>query len=289
MVQAEWSVQFSGDPATTLFQANAEWLDIIVPSDATSIQLYASALYDPPQEPAPELPPATRFSINFDNQCVDYVDSADVLIGVPRESDLFLAPGNRGSFPTGDVFDSDDPKLIFTSLTGRQMCAVVDRTGFRICGTDNVAVSDFGQDEFLRLECPDPVPPQPVADRTIDILIVTDETSPNLVVQIGCEQPGGPCFSYTAGNTAYHGFQYPMLDPMLRLRVRVFASIGNGQSLSHVEWSAMISFGLRGYFVPYVQRKGEWFDISVPSDATYIEIRGNGFENGSIPESGPYT
>jgi hypothetical protein len=127
MVQAEWSVQFSGDPATTLFQANAEWLDIIVPSDATSIQLYASALYDPPQEPAPELPPATRFSINFDNQCVDYVDSADVLIGVPRESDLFLAPTNRGSFPMGTVLDSDDPRLIFTSLTGRQMSAFVEQ------------------------------------------------------------------------------------------------------------------------------------------------------------------
>jgi hypothetical protein len=289
MVYAECSVQFSGDSATatTLVQANAEWLDIGVPSDATSIQLYGSAFYDPPQEPTPEPQPATEFSINVANNCVD---SADALLGVPRESDLFLAPTNRGSFPMGTVFDSDDPRLIFTTLTGRQMCAVVERTGASNCGTDNVVVSDLRQDDFLRLECPDTAPPQPVSESTINISIVTDATSPNLVVQFGCEQPGGPCFSYTTKKTSELVFLYPVLEPMLRFRVRVFASIADGQKLSYVEWQVRIFKDPdMGPKVSYYQPKGQWLDISVPSDATYIEIEGNGFESGSVPESEPDT
>jgi hypothetical protein len=294
MVYAEWSVQFSGDPATKNIsvQANAEWLDISVPSDATSIQLYGSAFYDPPQEPTPEPtpgpPPNTEILFSLANNCVDIYNIANALLGVPRDSDLFLALSDSGSSPTRAGFDSDNPKLIFTSLTGRKMCAVVQRTGTRICGTDNVVVSDLEENDFLSLDCPD-APPYPVVDSGISVSLFTHETSPNLVVQLGCEQPGGPCFSYTTKNNAHLELQYSLLKPMLRFRVRVFTSIADGQRLNYVEWQVRISKGpdIRPK-VSYYQPKGQWLDISILSDATYIEIHGYGSKIGSIPE-GPDT
>ena len=195
MFYAEWAVQFSGGLTSILIQDNAQWLDITVPEGATSIHLYGSAFFEPRPEPTPE---PTVFSINAANNCLD---SADALIGVPRESDLFLAPANRGSFPMGYVLYSDDPRVIFTSLTGRQMCAVVMQTGARSCGTDDIVVPDLRQDDFLELQCPDAPPPLPVSDSTIKVRIATSETSPNLVVQFGCEQPGGPCFPTRLGST----------------------------------------------------------------------------------------
>lgn len=66
---------------------------------------------------------------------------------------------------------------------------------------------------------------------------------------------------------------------MLRLRVRVFASIGNGQKLSHVEWQVAINIsGNKGPQLSeesYVQQKGQWLDILVPSDAIFVNIFGN--------------
>jgi hypothetical protein len=207
---------------------------------------------------------------------------SDALISSPRESDLFLFPANSGLGISAGFVKSDDPIIIFTSLTGRQMCAVVERTGTRECGIDGIVASGLRDSDEIRLECPDNGPPRPVSDTNVIVSIGTTQTSPNLAVQIGCE-PGGDCFSYTAGNNAYRMFDYPVLKPMLRFRVRIFASIGHGQTLSYVQWTVRM---LNRVDETYYQEKGEWLEISVPSDVGSISIEGNGFESGTPPESG---
>jgi hypothetical protein len=278
MFHAEWSVQFSDGPVTTLIQPNAQWLDIDVPSDATSITLYGDAFDGPPPEPV---------TLSVINACDN---AAEALISVPRESDLLIAPSlDEVGLRPGMIY-SDDPQIFFTSLTGRQMCAVVERTGSGSCGIDGIVASGLMDSDIVRLECPDDGPPLPVSDNIMPVIIITDQTSPNLVVQFGCETEGGDCFSYAAGRNANRDLKYPVLEPMLRFRVRIYAEIGYGEALSYVKWQVKV-FTLAEQI--YYRQKGEWLEVYIPpsvlitsDDGSSIIIKGFGFESGSSPEAG---
>lgn len=261
--------------ATTLIQDNGQWLEIEVPPDATSIYLYVVASYEalqPAPEPEPE-PEPSALGLTTNNLCY-----SNALISSPGEPDLFKFPGGSSVGFIGRVFP-DDPRLIYDSLSGRQMCAIIDRTGVSQCGIDGIVASDLIDGDYVRLECPDNGPPRPDVDTTIPVSVGTTQTSPNLVIQVGCE-PDSYCLSYTSGAFAYHTFDYPIFSPMARLRVRIFAATGNNQRLSYAQWSVRFSGGPQESFY---QPKGEWLYITVPTDATSVEIQGNGFEEGSIP------
>jgi hypothetical protein len=272
MFYAEWSVQFSGGLASILIQDNAQWLDITVPEGATSIHLYGSAFFEPRPEPTPDPPPATGLNLGMPNLC-----GSDALISSPRESDLFYFAANSGIGISAGFVTSDDPRIIFTSLTGRTMCVFFEGRGGIDCGIDSIVAYGLRDSDQIRLECPDNGPSRPAADTNIPVSVSTTGASPHFVIQVGCES-GEPCLSYMVGYNAYRTFDYPVLEPMLRFRVRVFASIGNGERLSHVEWQIRFSNEPKESSYAYIQRKGQWLDILVPSDATSIEIEGNGFE-----------
>ena len=268
MYYAQWSVHLGDGPAIDLIQIDAQWLEISVPSDAPSIQLYASANYEPlPPEPEPprDPQPITTSSFGVSNYCSG---GANVLLSTPREPDFDILSANAGAGYSGGFIYSDDPRMVFTSLS-RQMCAVVERTGARDCGTDVFVASDLREGDDMRLECPDNGPPRPVADVNIPVSISTTQSSPNLLIQVGCE-PGGYCLSYTHDYNAYRGFNYPVLEPMARFRIRIF-----GARLMFARWRLGFSQGPKEL---YVQPKGQWFNIVVPSDATSVEIEGEGFE-----------
>jgi hypothetical protein len=205
---------------------------------------------------------------------------SDALISTSRESDLIIFTANSGFRISLGYVKSDDPRIIFTSLTGRQMCAVVERTGTSQCGIDGIVASDLRDDDEIRFECPGDVPPQPVAESTIPILISTNGTGRRLLLQVGCEA-GGPCLFYTAGEGESYQSDYPMLKPMLRFRVRIFAQVLYGPELTYAQWQVGFSNGPKE---TYYQLKGEWLEVFVPSDATSIEIYGDGHDTGSIPE-----
>lgn len=286
---AIWSVAIPDKPTVTLTQENGQWLTIDVPSDATSVYLSVEVLYDssqpdgePPGETDPGTgdppPPRRALSLGASNHCS--FDS--VLLRTPTDPEYMVMTGNSGSGTSGAVY-SDDPRMIFDSLSGRQICAVLDRTGLRECGVESVIAPNLIDGDDVRVECPDNGPPRPEADNTIPASIGTTSTSPNLAVQVGCEL-GNYCLSRVrSGNGAYVAFDYPMLSPMARFRVRILAGSGNGQFFSHVEW--LVAFSGRPQQT-YYQPRGQWFVVTVPLDATSIEISGNAVLDGTIP-SGP--
>lgn len=272
---AEWSVQFSDDPPTTLVQSSGQWLDIIVPSDATSIRLFGSAFYTPPPEPSQ---PVHALFLTVRNLCA----TSDVLISSTTESDVaFLPAGSEVSITFSSVL-ADDPRMLCTSLTGRRMCAEVKRRpGETDCGAESadgfVAASLIDLDE-IGLTCPDPVPADPEAVYTIPMIIRTTRYSPNFVLQVDCGE-FGMCAPYVAGKGVDTTIDYPIVGMQLHaFKVRIFASTEYGEILSYVEWRVRFSKGtIERYYVP----RGQWLWLAVPPDATSIDIYGDGHETGS--------
>jgi hypothetical protein len=269
---ANWAVKFSDDgPEETMFQMNGDWLIIDVPTDATSIILSVTALYAPPQ------PPPRFISLGVSNFC----PTDAVLIGIPTNPDyMILARYSGAGFQ--DV-RSDDPRLIFESPSGRQLCASLDRTGLYTCGVEGIIAAGLIDGDNVHITCPGDRPPQPNAATTIPARIGTTSTSPKYAVQIGCE-PGNYCNSaYGDGYGTAAILDYPILSPMARFRVRILALSSDGQSLGYVEWLVGFSGGPQ---TTYYQARGQWFEVVVPSDATSVYVLGNAVLSGTMP-SGP--
>jgi hypothetical protein len=286
---AVWSVDIPDKPTATLTQENGQWMTIDVPADASSISLSVAASYDPSQpnqEPTEDPdsdnneppPPARLLSLGMSNFCT--TDS--VIIGNPSDLEYFVLGGNSGA-GFSSAATSNEPRLIFEPPSGRQLCASLDRTSLYACGVDSIVARDLADGDDVQITCPGNGPPRPDAATTIPASIGTTNTSPNLAVQVGCE-PGNYCLSRVrSGYGTFVSFDYPILSPMARFRVRIFAASAGGQVLSYVEWQVGFSGSPQ---TTYYQAKGQWFEVLVPADATSIEISGNAVQNGEMP-AGP--
>ncbi|KAM0708055.1 hypothetical protein Q7P35_004704 [Cladosporium inversicolor] len=190
--------------------------------------------------------------------------------------------GCEDGFPGG--ITTADPRTIFESLSGRQICATVDRTSLNACGIDNIVAPSLADGDDVTIRCPDNGPPRPGLDNTILASIGTTNTSPNLALQIGCEE-GNSCLSQVRSSYGtYVELNYPIVPPRVRIRVRILGGTGNGQFFSYVEW--MVGFSGRDKKL-YYQVKGKWFEVVVPTGAESIEIEGNAVVSGEIPDGGP--
>lgn len=223
-----------------------------------------------PGIPTPDQPAHSLF-LTVRNLCA----SSDVLISSLSGSDVVFLPAENVVSTTFISVYSDDPRVFFTSLTGRRMCAEVTRMGETKCGTDYILASGPIDLDEIGLTCPDAVPSGSKADFLIPMTISTTETSPHLVLQIDCSNLG-TCATYIAGNSVNTQFGYPMSEQTQSFRVRIL-----GERLSFVEWRVGFSNGpMETTYLP----KGLWLGLSVPLGATSIEIYGDGHESGSIPE-----
>lgn len=63
-----------------------------------------------------------------------------VILGTTTDSEYLVMPGNSGVGFSGGV-RSDDPRLIFASVSSQQICATLERTSQATCGVDGVVVS----------------------------------------------------------------------------------------------------------------------------------------------------
>jgi len=290
MYFATWLVTIPDQPTTILRQENGQWLIIDVPSDATFVSLYVDVSYDPaeptdePTDPDPnpnEPDPQPRYlSLGASNSCSS---SATVVIGTPTDPEYFILQANTGVGFSGGI-TSADPRIIFESLSGRTICAVLDRNALDTCGIDNIVASNLADGDDVLIRCPDNGPPRPDADSTIVASIGTTNTSPNLAVQIGCEEGNYCLSSVRPGYGTYVELNYPIFPPRVRFRVRILGGAGNGQFFSYVEW--MVGFSGRDQ-EKYYQPKGQWFVVVVPTGASSIEVSGNAVVSGDIPDGGP--
>ena len=290
MYFATWSVEIPDKPTATFTQENGQWLTVDVPSDALSVSLYVEVSYDPAQPPAeptdpdptpnePDPQPPRILSLGASNFCSG---SGTIALGTPTDPEYLILAANAGAGFSGGV-TSADPRMIFESLSGRQICATLDRTGLNTCGIDSIVASSLQDGDSVIIQCPDNGPSRPVADTTIVASIGTTNTSPNLAVQIGCEE-GGYCLSdVRQGYGQYVELNYPVLEPRARFRVRILGASGYGQVFSYAEWMVAFSGGVQE---KHYQPKGKWFEIVVPVDASSVQIEGNAVANGDMP-AGP--
>jgi hypothetical protein len=286
---ASWQVIIPDKPTVTLTQETGQWLTIDVPTDAPSVSLYVDVSYDPAQpttepttpDPPPSDPnPQPRFlSLGASNFCSS---SATVVIGTPTDPEYFILDANAGVGFSGGV-TSNDPRLIFESLSGRQICATLDRTILDTCGIDNIVAANLADGDDIAIRCPDNGPPRPDTDQTILATIGTTTASPNLAVQIGCEAGNYCLSSVRSGYGTYVELNYPIYPPRVRFRVRILGGAGNGQFFSYVEW--MVGFSGHAQ-EKYYQPKGQWFEVVVLNGASSIEIQGNAVVDGGIPDGG---
>jgi len=230
-----------------------------------------------PSEPDPQ--PPRILSLGASNFCSG---SGTIALGTPTNPEYLILAANAGAGFSGGV-TSADPRMFFESLSGRQICATLDRTGLNQCGIDSIVASSLQDGDSVIIQCPDNGPSRPDANTTIIASIGTTNTSPNLAVQIGCEE-GSYCLSdVRQGYGQYVEFNYPLLEPRARFRVRILGASGYGQVFSYAEWMVGFSGGVQE---KYYQSKGKWFEILVPVDATSVQIEGNAVANGNMP-AGP--
>ena len=293
MYFATWSVVIPDKPTATLTQENGQWLELDVPSDAASVSLSVEVSYEPPPQPPtdeptnPDTPPndpdpqPIRFlSLGATNLCSG---SSAVVISTPADPEYLILPAGAGTGFSGRI-TSADPRMLFESLSGQQICAKLDRTSLYQCGIDSVVASNLDDGDYVDIVCPDKGPPRPDADMNIVAKIGTTSTSPNLAVQIGCEEGNYCLSSVRPGYGTYVELNYPIFPPRVRFRVRILGGAGNGQFFSYVEW--MVGFSGRDQ-EKYYQPKGQWFVVVVPTGASSIEVSGNAVVSGDIPDGGP--
>lgn len=242
------------------------------PSSSSSSESSTSTL-EPAPEPEPEPEPNIWFSLSAINYCSE---GNSAIFSTPDSKDwlIFLAGSSLGF-----GLYSGDPTASFAPTSGVRMCAKVERTGIEQCAYDVLEVTSLRSQDIITLTCPDPAPPRPDLSTPIPLNIRTSASSPNLVIQIGCE-PGNYCLSYAIqGNSQNNDFSYPILSPMARLRVKVF-----GSNMRYAEWKIAFSGAApRTRYQPNTQ----WLDITVPVGASRIDLQASGMYSGTAPEPEP--
>lgn len=143
--------------------------------------------------------------------------------------------------------------------------------GYRQCGNGPLTVSirRLYFWDHLMVECPNEIPP-PQIDVTQSIPLNVGTIGNgcfDYIVQIGCE-PGNYCQgTFSSGDVA---LSYPILSPMARLCVKALgASRGS-------TWTLARQLDPAGDYVEpvdYLQRRGDWLEITIPGDSIAISLQ----------------